>query len=77
MDYIAQYEKIYHQILEEQNCLSLKDLAITGKDLIAYGIELGKVIGEILNKMLQDVIEQPELNNREILVKRLQENEYF
>lgn len=77
MDYIAQYEKIYHQILEAQNCLSLKDLAITGKDLIAFGIEPGKAIGEILNKMLQDVIEQPELNNREILVKRLQENEYF
>lgn len=77
MEYIAQYEKLYQQILEEQNCLSLKDLAVTGKDLIALGIEPGKAIGEILNKMLQDVLEQPELNDREILIKRLEENEYF
>ncbi|MBQ8663090.1 MAG: HD domain-containing protein [Eubacterium sp.] len=77
MAYIDEYERLYQQILEEQNCLSLKDLAITGKDLIALGIAPGKAIGEILNKMLQDVLEQPELNDREILIKRLQENEYF
>lgn len=77
MAYIDEYEKLYHQILEEQNCLSLKDLAVTGKDLIALGIAPGKAIGEILNKMLQDVLEQPELNEREILLKRLQDNEYF
>lgn len=77
LDYIAAYEKIYEKILEEQDCLSLKELALSGKDLIALGIEPGKTIGEILNKMLQDVLEHPEWNKREILVKRLRENEYF
>ena len=77
MNYIADYEALYHQILEEGNCLSLKDMAVTGKDLIALGIEPGKAIGEILNKMLQDVLEHPEWNDKEILVKRLRDNEYF
>lgn len=77
MEYIAKYEALYHQILEEQQCLSLKDLAVTGKDLITLGIEPGKAIGEILNKMLADVLEEPSYNTKEILIKRLQQNEYF
>lgn len=77
MEYIAEYERLYHQILEEKDCLSLKDLAVTGKDLIALGIQPGKGIGEILNKMLLDVLENPEYNQKEILLKRLADNEYF
>lgn len=75
--FIDEYEKAYLQILEEGNCLTLKDLAVTGKDLIAFGIEPGKKIGEILNKMLEDVLEHPHWNTKEILLGKLQENEYF
>ncbi len=77
MEYIAQYEALYEQIRAQQDCLSLKDLAVTGRDLIELGIQPGKSIGEILNKMLQDVLEDPGLNDKEILIKRLRENEYF
>ena len=38
---LAEVEAVYQRILEEQNCLSLKDLAVTGKDLIEAGIEPG------------------------------------
>lgn len=75
--FIEEYEAMYLQILEDQNCLTLKNLAVTGKDLIACGIEPGKAIGEILNKMLEDVLEHPEWNQKEILLGKLQENEYF
>lgn len=69
--FIDEYEKIYQQILEENNCLTLKDLAVSGRDLIAQGIAPGKDIGEILHRMLDDVIEDPALNQREVLLHRL------
>ena len=39
------------------------------EDLIAAGMEPGKKIGEILNQMLEDVLETPEHNEREYLLK--------
>lgn len=63
--------KIYEGILEREECLSLKDLAVTGKDLIDLGIKPGKEIGEILNGFLERVIEEPELNQKEILLNNL------
>ena len=52
----------YEEILEEKDCLSLKDLKINGNQLKALGIREGKVIGAILNTLLSMVLEHPELN---------------
>jgi len=46
---------------------SLKDLAVSGKDLIEAGIAPGKEVGEILNRMLNEVIEHPENNEKSAL----------
>lgn len=40
--YIEGYQKLYEEILEKQQCLTLKDLAVTGKDLIEAGMKPGK-----------------------------------
>ena len=50
--------------------MSLKNLAISGKDLIEAGMDPGKEIGIKLKEMLELVIENPELNTREELIKR-------
>lgn len=59
----------YEEILEKQECVSLKTLAVTGSDLIANGMKPGKEIGEVLNKLLEYVIEHPEVNKKEVLLK--------
>ena len=64
---------LYEQILEAQSCMSLKELAVTGKDLIAAGIEPGPGLGEILNRLLELVIERPECNTKEYLLSQLKE----
>lgn len=56
------------KILSEKNALSLKDLAVNGKDLIGIGIPGGKRLGEILNELLQTVLDDPEMNDRERLL---------
>ncbi len=63
----------YEEILERKECVSLKTLAVTGSDLIANGMKPGKEIGEVLNKLLEYVIEHPEANEKETLLKMKEE----
>ena len=64
-------ESMYREIMEKQECLSLKDLAVGGKDLLAQGIKPGKELGEILQRMLADVFEDPAHNKKEYLLENL------
>lgn len=64
---LRQVRALYEEILQKEECVSLKDLALTGKDLIALGVPQGKQLGVILQKLLEDVIENPEHNTREYL----------
>jgi len=61
-------EVLYNEILENRDCFSLKTLAVSGKDLIEYGIKEGKVLGETLEYLLTIVIENPEMNTKEKLL---------
>ena len=65
-------EKLYHEIMERKECVSLKMLAVTGKDLIAAGMKPGKEIGQMLEHFLDLVLEHPELNQKEELLKRIE-----
>ena len=67
--YIDAYEAQYQQILEKGQCISLKQLALGGSDLIAAGMKPGKSIGETLDHLLELVLEHPEQNDRETLLK--------
>lgn len=64
-------ENLYQQILEEQNCLSLKELAVTGSDLIEAGLEPGPKLGAVLKELLELVIEHPEYNTKQYLLSHL------
>ena len=66
---LERVHQVYDEILKRKDCISLKNLQVTGKDLIAAGMEPGKKIGEILNQMLEDVLETPEHTEREYLLK--------
>lgn len=56
-------------ILAQENALGLKNLDITGKDLIANGIPSGKAIGNILQELLETVLEDPRTNKKEQLLQ--------
>lgn len=73
LERLFEVEKLYQKIIEEKQCISLKMLAVTGKDLIALGIKPGKEIGEILHTLLEHVLEYPGDNQKEILLSLLKE----
>lgn len=56
-------------IINNNECYSLKHLNISGSDLINCGFPKGRVIGTILNRLLNLVIENPELNTKEVLME--------
>ncbi|EPY2311618.1 CCA tRNA nucleotidyltransferase [Clostridium sporogenes] len=57
------------KILSEKQPLTIKDLDIDGHDLMKLGIKQGKEIGIVLNKLLDIILENPNLNNKEDLIK--------
>ena len=70
------FERI-HALLAEINaenaCLSLKDLAVNGNDLIALGYT-GKAIGITLNRLLELVLDEQLPNRKEDLLNFILEN---
>jgi len=65
---ITKAETLFYEIHEKKECINLKMLAINGQDLIGLGLQPGKKIGDILNKLLDCVLEKPEYNERKTLI---------
>ncbi|MDE6210242.1 MAG: CCA tRNA nucleotidyltransferase [Lachnospiraceae bacterium] len=59
----------YQEIIADNECLKLNDMAVHGKDLKALGLPDGKLIGDILKILFDRVLENPQLNNKEILIE--------
>ncbi len=72
---LDEIERLYQEIIEKGQCVSLKELSVTGRDLIEAGMAPGKEIGVKLNELLLLVIEEPELNTKEKLLEYLAEHE--
>lgn len=58
---------MYRDIIERGDCISIKDLDITGNDLMEYGLR-GPDIGKTLEALLHVVIENPKLNEKSTLI---------
>jgi tRNA nucleotidyltransferase (CCA-adding enzyme) len=59
---------VSRKIEAEHQCISLSQLAITGRDLMEIGYPQGPEIGKALHQALDAVIDEPEKNNREFLL---------
>ncbi len=70
---IERAENNVREILQEKPPVSIKDLAINGKDLIELGYKEGKGIGQVLKESLNITLEKPALNQKKILLARAKE----
>ncbi len=75
LDALESWKQLYEQICEQKQCTSLKTLAVKGSDLIAAGMQPGKEMGEVLQELLNYVLDYPEKNEKDILLKRALENQ--
>lgn len=70
MDILMQAKGLYQTVLLNRDCVGLKTLAVNGGDLIRIGFRPGRAIGEALESLLTEVIEDPALNDKEILLSK-------
>ena len=72
LEVLEETKRLHRGVLERGDCVSLKELAINGRDLIAYGMKPGKEIGGVLETLLDRVLDCPEINQKEQLLGLLE-----
>jgi tRNA nucleotidyltransferase (CCA-adding enzyme) len=65
--------RMVRRVLRQQPALSTRDLAIDGRDLKELGLEPGPQFGEVMRVLLDRVIEEPSLNERDTLLRMARE----
>lgn len=66
---VSYTQSLVDDILQTNEPLKIKDLKLTGEDLILeLNIKPGKIIGEILNYLLDKILKDPSLNSKEALL---------
>lgn len=66
-EFYSQCERLIFEIADSDECLTLKDLAVNGNDLLNLGFT-GKQIGEMLNLLLENVLDGTLSNNKSSLL---------
>lgn len=69
LNYLKEVAHIWEDIKANGDCLSLKDMQLTGADLIEDGMKPGPQIGVVLQGLLSQVLQDPGLNQREVLLE--------
>ena len=73
LEFYREVESSIGNIIEEGQCFSLRDLAVSGNDLIAIGVKRGPEIGRLLQRLLEAVIDGALENDRTVLLQAAQE----
>ena len=63
-------ERSYNEILAQNRCFSLAQLAVNGNDLLAVGVKKGKNVGALLHLLLEEVIDGDLPNEKNALLER-------
>lgn len=58
---------LYEEIMADRECVSLRTLAVSGRNLIQWGMKPGREIGKMLDRLLEEVLENPQNNQKEKL----------
>lgn len=70
---LGELREAYENVVNNNECVSLKTLAVTGKDIIEAGVEKGPKVGEVLSTLLEEVLDDPAKNNKEYLLSKVKE----
>jgi tRNA nucleotidyltransferase (CCA-adding enzyme) len=71
-DNLMALTQLIQEALAESPCLSVRDLNLTGQDILTLGVPQGPQIGALLSGLLEDVVEERCENTHEALLRRLE-----
>lgn len=66
---LDQAQELYQKVVREGQCVKLADLAVNGSDLQKIGYPRGRAVGEVLSRLMRQVLDRPEINQRELLLE--------
>ena len=70
---IVAMRELYQEALYNDQCVTLRQLKVTGRDLLKLGMQPGRQMGDMLSELLELVIDDPEMNDREKLCDYVKE----
>ena len=70
-EHLRKMQEDYEAVIASGACLTLKGLAVNGTDLIGIGMQAGRGLGDILQKLLEEVLEEPQRNTKEFLLEEV------
>ncbi len=68
---VSRLSAVVASIRAAKDPLTLPELAVNGNDLIAAGVRSGPDVGEVLQRLLAEVLEDPQRNTKEYLLSRV------
>jgi len=68
LNLISNFEKNYNIIINRNEATSVKELAVSGRDLMDCGVKSGPFLGQVLDYLLDLVMDDPGINNKEKLL---------
>ncbi len=71
LEALNMWRRLYREVTEQQQCTSMKTLAICGRDLLQEGIPSGPVMGAVLQNALELVLDDPTKNDKEVLLEMI------
>lgn len=73
LENIIAIRELWREIMDRGDCVTLRQLAVTGNDLIAIGMQPGRQMGTILTELLEWVLDEPKCNKKEVLCDYVRE----
>lgn len=72
-DNLMEMTRLILELLEKEHCFSVRDLPVKGGDVMALGVPAGPQVGQILERLLEDVLDGTCPPEREALLGRLKQ----
>ncbi|HBD92560.1 MAG TPA: polynucleotide adenylyltransferase [Spirochaetia bacterium] len=76
---VLKFLEIINEVIEEESCFQIKDLAVNGYDMIELGLqreEIGTALNKLLEVVINEVVENDKEKLKEYLIKYI-ENIYY
>lgn len=70
---IVAMRELYQEALINDQCVTLRQLKVSGRDLLKLGMQPGREMGDMLSELLEVVIDDPDMNDREKLCDYVKE----
>ena len=68
-----EFAALTDRVLEEEQCFTVRDLQISGRDVLAAGVQPGPQVGQMLQRLLEEVLEERCVNTKTALKQRMKE----